>query len=322
MPVPIPRWQQFIGVGKESTWNTPVTAATFYPMNVAVKHRSRYEPIEDDGIRGTAARLQGWYQGVGWTEIAWPGLNFYPDDSGVFLMGLLGTDTVTGSNPFTHTVTLNNSAFPPSYTGVRFTGLVATAEQIGGVYWEELVFKFSAATAHGGGRLTIDVKGKGSIQGTVTKPSNTYSTQQIVLPWQGALTLAGGASAKLLNGTITLKRTVDLIFGISNTQAPTQASMDQIDVAGKVEMQSSDQTELNYYLSNTQPAFSIIFTSGANSLTLQMSKSAWRDPTELDTGTPYMRTLADFGAVANATDAGTGNAPLKAVVVNPRATSY
>lgn len=324
MPTPIPRWQQFIGVGKETTWNTPVAAATFYPMPQAgVKHRPRYEAIMDDGLRGTAARLQGWYQGVGWTELDWSGLNFYPDDSGVLLMGMLGADSVTGTNPFTHTVTLNNAAYPPSYTAIRFTGLVATAEQVGGVYWEEATFKFSAATAHGGGRLTLDVKGRGVVQGTVTKPTNTYSSQQIVLPWQGSLTVAGVANAKLLNGTITLKRGVDLLWGISNTQNPTAANVDQIDVTGtNLEFQAADQTELNYYLQNTQPSFSIVFTSGSNSLTLQMTKSAWSDPTELDASTPYMRTTASFSAVANATDAGTGNSPLKAIIVNPRATSY
>ena len=67
MATPIPRWRQFIGAGKETTPFTPVAATTFYPMNAAVKHHPRYEKIEDDGWRGTAARLQAWYQGVGWS---------------------------------------------------------------------------------------------------------------------------------------------------------------------------------------------------------------------------------------------------------------
>src|SRR5215472_8402087 len=96
MPTPIPRWQQFVGVGKESTWNTPVTAATFYPI-IASEHVPQFEDIFDDSYRGNAAQEQAYYQGVGWTDLNWPTMNFYPDDSGVFLMALLGLDTVTGT---------------------------------------------------------------------------------------------------------------------------------------------------------------------------------------------------------------------------------
>ena len=314
MPVPIPRWQQFIGWGKESAWNTPVAVTTFWPLPVNPKHRPRFEKIEDDGLRGTAARLQAWYQGVGWTDVDYSGMNFYPDDSGVFLMALLGTDAVTGVGPFTHTMTLLNTAYPPSYTGARFTGLAATAEQVGGIYATELTLKFVNP-----GKLTVDVKGKGVIQGTVTKPTNVYSTQQILLPWQGSLTLGGLANVKLLSGTISLKRTNDQIFGLANQQSANASNVDQITVDGKLEFWSSDMTELNYWLNNTQPTTSLLFTSGTNTMTLQMTKTAFSDPTELDTGTPYWRTQASFEAVANATD---GSAPLKVILVNPRSTSY
>lgn len=319
MPTPDPRWLSFIGLGKETTWNTPVAAATFYPMLPQSIHKPRYEKIEDDGYRGNASRVQAWYQGVGWSEVDWGDLNFYPDDSGVLLMGLLGVDTLSGGGPFTHTMTLLNTAFPPSYTAVRFTNLVATAEQVGGVYWTELTFKFIAGNP---GKLTVNPKGMGTIQGTVTKPSNTYSAAQIYLGWQGALTLNSVANAKILTGTITLKRPVELLFGAANSQNANGANVDQIDVAGTLEFYPTDMTEMNYYLNNTQPPASFLFTSGTNTMTLQMTKTAWSDPTVLDAGTPYYRLKSSFTAVANATDAGTGNAPLKAVLVNGRAASY
>lgn len=317
MPVPSPRWLIFSGVGKETTWNTPVATATYYPIEQP-KHRPRFEKYLDQGFRGNAAAHQAFYQGVGWSEINWPNMWFYPDDSGIFLMGLLGTDVVTGTiAPFTHTITLLNSAFPPSYTGARFTNLAATAEQIGGIYWEELTFKFANP-----GRLTVDAIGRGTIQGTVTKPTPAYSAQQGLLPWQGSVTVAGSANAKLLNGTISLKRPVALLFGMSNAQNANGSNVDVLAVTGKLEFYSTDMTELNYWLNNTQPSVSIVFTSGANSLTLQMSKCAFDDPTELDFGTPYARTQASFVAIANATDGGTGNAPIRGVLLNPRSTSY
>jgi hypothetical protein len=319
MPTPDPRWLSFIGLGRETTWNTPVTAGTFYPMVPATKHKPRYEKIEDDGFRGNASRIQAWYQGVGWSEVDWGDLSYYPDDSGHLLMGMLGNDVVTGSNPFTHTMTLLNTAFPPPYTCVRYTALTATAEQVAGVYWEELTLKFVAGRP---GKLTITPKGRGTIQGTVTRPTNTYSAQQLILGWQAALTLNTVANAKILTATISLKRPVEMLFGLGASQNAGGSNVDQIDIAGKLEFYPTDMTEMNFYLNNTQPPASFLFTSGANSLTLQMSKAAFEDPTELDAGTPYYRLSASFTAVANATDAGTGNAPLKAVLVNPRATVY
>src|SRR5215469_725606 len=201
MPTPIPRWQQFIGMGKESTWNTPVAAATFFPIT-ASDHTPQFEDIPDDSYRGNAAQEQAYYQGVGWTDLNWPNMNFYPDDSGNLFMAMLGTDTVTGvartgtiaaasagATSLTYTVSTGGSPVIGDIFGIDAG--TATAEQIGGIYWEELDLKFVNP-----GRLTVDIKGKGTIQGTVTKPSNTYSSQKILLPWQGTLTLGGSTNAK------------------------------------------------------------------------------------------------------------------------------
>src|SRR5215471_12430609 len=106
MPPPIPRWQQFVGLGKETVaWNTPATATTFYPI-IASEHTPQFEDIFDDSYRGNAAQEQAYYQGVGWSDLNWPNMNFYPDDSGTFLMALLGLDTLTGT---ARTGTLNGA---------------------------------------------------------------------------------------------------------------------------------------------------------------------------------------------------------------------
>ena len=388
MPTPIPRWKQFVGVGKEvGGWNVPAVAATFFPIT-ASDHTPQFEDILDDSYRGNAAQEQAYYQGVGWSEVNWPNMNFYPDDSGVLLMALLGLDTLTGTartgtiaaasagatsltytvvtggtpvigdifgidaglptaeqvtvtavsggGPFTltvaatrfahgasapasalfqHALTLNNAAFPPSYTGARFTGLVATAEQVGGIYWEELVLKFANP-----GRLTVDAKGKGTIQGTVTAPSNVYSTQKIMLPWQGSLNIAGGANAKLISGQVVIRRPVDMVFGMANSQNANASNVNAMSVGGQVEFYSQDQTELNYWLNNTQPTVSLTFLSDVNSLILQMSKFAFAKGSKLDFGTQYVRDRGTFKAMANLTDGTPG--PLKAFAVSARSASY
>lgn len=319
--VPVPRWLQFVGLGKETTWNTPVTLTSFFPVPTGLKHRPRYEKIIDDGFRGNASQDQALYQGVGWSELDWSGMAFYPDDSGIFLMALFGADSVTGSNPYTHTLTLLNTAFPPSYTGGRYTALNGSnIEQVGGVYFSELTLKFVASGAQG--KLTIDPKGVGAIQGSVAKPSNVYSTQQLLLGWQGALTLNSVASAKLLDGTVKIVRKVDQIFALQNSQNPSAANVDVMEITGNLTLQAADMTELNFYLNNTQPPAVISFTSGTNSLSVQMTKCAFEDPTELDAGSPYQRTMVSFRGIANSTDGGTGNAPGRVVLVNPRSTAY
>jgi hypothetical protein len=301
---------------KEVTYQVPLAATTFFPI-IASKHRPRYDKIVDDGYRGNASQDQAWYQGVGWTEIDWANMNVYPDDTGHFLMGLFGVDGISGGGPYTHTITLLNTALTPSYTGARFTGLLATADQIAGIFWDQLTFKFVNP-----GKFTLDVRGKGIIQGQVAAPANVYSAAQILLPWQGALTLAGSANAKMINGSIIIKRDSAQIFGMANQQGPTSAVVPAMEITGKMEFWSSDHTELNYYLNNTQPAASLLFTSGVNTWTFQMSKIAFEDPTELDFGTQYARLQTSYRAIANSTDAGTGNAPGKIILVNNRSTAY
>ena len=385
MPTPIPRWQQFVGLGKEITWNNPVTAVTFLPI-IASDHTPQFDDIVDDSYRGNAAAEQAYYQGVGWSDISWPNLNFYPDDSGVLLMGLLGIDTMTGAartgtiaaasagatsltytvvtggapvvgdifgidagtntaeqvtvtnvsgaGPYTltvaatrfahassapasalfqHAITLNSASPPPSWTGARFTGLAATAEQVGGVYWEELNLKFANP-----GRLTVDAKGKGVIQGTVAKPSNVYSAQKMLLPWQATLTLGGVANTKLISGNVRLRRQIDQIFGMAGSQNPTDANAASVAVDGRLEFEAQDQTELNHWLNNTQPPASLKFLSDVNALTLQMTKCAFTKGSKLDFGSQYVRMLAPIKGINNATDSG----PIKAFAVSARSTTY
>ena len=389
MPNPVATWQYFTGMAKEPAWGT-ATAATSFFLVPAAKHQPRFEDQFDQGMRGSAARDQAYYQGTGWTELDWPDMYWYPDDSGHFLMGMLGVDTltgtarsgtigavaagatsltytvvsggapilgdifvietgtnvsevvvptnVTGAGPYTltvpairfahgaaspaaalfsHAITLNNTAAAPSYTAARFTGLQATAEQVAGVYWEQVELRFQNQ-----GKLSVGARGRGLIQGTVTKPTNTYSTAQFVMPWQAKVTIGGVQNTQLQDATITIARPVDMIFGMQNSQNASAAVQDRMAVTGKMTFAASDMTEFNYYFQNTQPVVLVQFFGGSGLLTLQMSKVAFNDPTNLDYGTRYARTMASFNAIANATDASTGVSPLKAIAVSARSTSY
>src|SRR5215831_1613803 len=282
MPLPIPSWELFVGIASETTWGTAVAATDYYPI-AKPKFTVKYAPIEDIGFRSNASELQAWYQGVGNTLIDLPDMLFYPNATGHLLMGMLGVDTNVTT---THTLTLLNTALPKSYSLYKFWGGVATVDQVAGVFWSDLQFKFMNP-----GKLTVAAKGTGKIQTQGTKPTNAYETNSVFLPWQASFSLGGSGNTKIYDAEINLKRPVEWIWGFNGTQDATGGNVGPLRVKGKITAASVDLTELNFYLNNTQPVASIAFTSGSNSLTFQMSKAAFVDPSELDHGNPYARTV-------------------------------
>src|SRR5205085_2115500 len=105
------------------------------------------------------------------------------------------------------------------------------------------------------------------------------------------------------------------------SQDTTGIVVDTLEASGKLTIAVQDYTEYNYFLNNTQPTFSLVFTSGTNTLTIQMTKTAFT-AMPLDHSKKLLTVVGDYRAIANATDGGTGNAPVKFVLVNGRSTAY
>jgi|SRR5579859_510194 len=311
-----PTWRLAVGLAKETTWGTAVTATTFYPVKKPSGFVPQYEDIEDTDYRNNASALQAYYEGVGQTPVDTGDMLFFPDDSGHWLMALLGADAISGAGPYTHALTLLNTALPPSYTVVKYDSLIATSRQVAGVRVSEVILKFSTK-----GKLTIAAKGIGKIAGTIAKPTEAYSAASAYLGWQASATVSA-ANTKLEEGEIRLTRTLEPIFGANNSQDMTDQMVDVLSVTGSLTFAPVDDTEKAYYTNNTQPNVSIVFTSGTNTLTLQMSKAAFAKGSDIDHGSKYAKFRTPFKAVANATDAGTGNAPFKATLVNGKSAAY
>lgn len=220
------------------------------------------------------------------------------------------------STLFTHTMTVLNSAAPPSYTAQKYDALIATARTVAGTYFEEITLKFVSP-----GILTVDAKGRGKLGTNVAAPTAVYSSEPFSVPWQAAFTIAGVANARVVDFTVSLKGPVDQIFGMAATQSPTAAIPDQLTVSGALTVVPDDYTEYNYYLNNTQPACVLALDNGSNRLTLQMSKLGILGG-PIDHSKNYSMFSSPFEAIANSTDAGTGNAPIKAVLLNSKAVVY
>jgi hypothetical protein len=382
-----------LGFAKESVWGTPIATPTWSCSVDAPVFQEKQDPIKDTGLRGLRSATQAFVFGAGHSEINVPTMPYYGDDSVNFIMGMLGTDTISGTartgtigavsagatsatytpgtggssvtgdvfvidaglatqeiviptsisanvwtvpatglnsfkfahagsaavkTLFTHALTVLNSGQPPSYTAVKFDNLVATARQVAGVYFEEVDLDFASP-----GKFTISAKGRGKLGASVAKPTYpAYTSEPFNVPWQAVFTINSSANARVVGWKMALKAPNDQIFGMNGTQSPTAAVSDQLVVDGSAIFVPDDYTEFNYYINNTQPPVSFTLDNGSTRTTVQTSKCAFLDPTELDHSGNYTMLKAGFEDISNSTDAGTGNAPVKVTVLNSRSTAY
>lgn len=311
-----PTYRQVLGLARETTWGTAVVATTFFPVSKPSGFVPQFEDDVDDADRNNASGEQAYYQGVGLTPFDTGEMSVWPDDSLFWLFALLGVDTISGAGPYTHPLTLLNTGDPSSFTLTLFDNLIATARRITGAQVNEVTLKWATK-----GKLTIQAKGVGKIADTVAKPAEVFSAAAKFLGWQYTANV-GGANTKMEEGELTLRRQVDPVYGGNSTQDMNQRSIAELYVAGRFTFAPSDDTEKTLYTANTQPASSLVWTSGANTLTLQMTKTAFGKGGDIDRGNKYSRTVVPFRAIANATDAGTGNGPIKIIGVNTKATAY
>ena len=311
-----PTYRQTLGLVKEAGWGTAGVPTTFFPVVKPSGFVPQYEDIVDDGDRNNASGEQAFYQGVGLTPWDTGEMLLWPDDSLHFLMGLLGVDTLTGAGPYTHTLTLLNTGDPPSYTLTLFDNLLATARRIVGAQITEVTIKWATK-----GKLNMQVKGIGKIADTVAKPSEVFSAAAAFLGWQYTATVSA-ANTKIEEGELLLKRDVQPIYGGAGTQDMNQRIIAELYASGRLTFAPSDDTEKAYYTGNTQPAVSLVWTSGTNTLTLQMTKCAFPKGSDFDRSNKYTRLILPFKGIANATDGGTGNGPVKIIGVNGKSTGF
>lgn len=391
--MPQPNWLVVVGMAKEPAWGTATSPPTMNFTTDKPVFTEKQDPVYDRSLRGIRSALQNLVFADAHTEVDIPNMPWYGDDSGHFLMSMMGVDSISGtartgtigavavgatsvtytpgtggasttgdifkidaglptqeiviptsisanvwtvpatgpnsfkfahsgsataSTLFTHTVTVLNTAAPPSYTLAKFDNLVATARQVAGVYFEEVTIKWVNP-----GAMTVDAKGRGKLGSNITKPTYpAYSAELFYVPWQASFTIGGVANARVVDFTLSLKAPVDLIYGMSSTQSPSSAIGDQLTVTGSGTVVPDDYTEFNYYLNNTQPAIALTVDNGSTRSLFQMSKVGFIDPTSFDHSGNYTKLPFSFEAVSNSTDAGTGNAPIKAVLMNGRSTAY
>lgn len=298
-----PKELTWLGVAKETAWNTAV-APVYYPPFKDVKREDVINNVKDQGIRGALASTYGVYQATEHSTMEVDG-EAYPDILGLWLMALLGKDTVTGATaPYTHAFALARTTQPPSLTFNHYDG--TNIRQFAGHIGEELTLKWAKGAA-----LEVTFKSQGAPSAVNAGPLTPSPSATVpFLAWQFAATLGGTSNPRLIGFDISLKRKLYVQYAVNNSQAPSAILALGLDVTGKATFDKADDTELNAFLNNTQPPLVLTGTSGVNSLTLNMGKCAFlKDPV---TAKEVVQGDVEFEAIDNTTNSG----PIAVTLVN------
>jgi len=314
---PIQRFLTQASLARETTWGTGVAASSadqFLPV-LTISPSEDFDPIPDQGFRSRASRTQGYQYGFAQGTVKFD-MQVFPDICGNIFTGILGLDTPTTSGTTTsHAITVVNNALPPSYSFDDFSGADgAAARRFTGQYIDTVQL-----TGAGTGPMKMAVTMIGKTATTATKATATYTNASPFIPYQAAITLNSVSNAKLVSYDITLKRAVETVPAMGSQQ-PSAGNSGQLDVTGKLIWAPTDGTEWNLYNTGTQSGFplKLIWTSGTNILTLQMTSTNFEKGSVLDRGSEYVKFNSSFIAEDNATDGGA----CKIVLVNSLARTY
>lgn len=324
MANPLQTFLTQLGLAAESSWGTltaPSTADQFIPVS-NLKVSDEIETIEDRGLRSRASIDQGYAQGNRFAKISFDSL-VYNDVVGNYIRGMLmGTDSVTGAGPFTHTIPILNTGTGPSYTVQDFYGVTGTnTRAYVGCYFESVQFSWTAG-ANGSGpiKATVSMIGKASQDTALqAKPSATYTTGTPLQPWTGAVTLNSvGSYVKLIGFDLKLSRPVEPIFAAGN-QGPSNENAGQLMAAYKLTFAPTDDTELLLFLNNTQGNLVVNYNQASTAqLQFTSTKLALEKPTVIDRSSPYVKIVATGRGIDNATDGGS----VKCVLINSKSSAY
>ena len=323
----LPRSRSYLGIGKETRYTngaspTAASPADFIPWTtLGVLDNVKY--LDDLGIRGSMAALYNEVQGNIYSEIDIAG-DLFIDTTPYIYAGVLGDVTVTGSAaPYTTAISLLNSQStngqPTTYTLSDYYSLGSSStRQYAGTQFASIDTKFSADAL-----MTYTAKGMGFQSVTASNPAPSFTTVTPLPAWTGTVTLGGSATSILADGNVNIVRAITPIFTVDGNQAPYQLFAGPVAVDGALTLILESDTQLNYYLQNTQPTLNISFASGTGASAVQvafnMTKAAFT-VAKIERGKDYIELSVTYKAIANTTDAGTssGYSPVKVSLKNAK----
>lgn len=313
--------RSYLGVAKETTEGTPVAPTAFIPVSVSkLKAVDIIDPLMDEGLRGSIVKDYAYIPGRTRSTVDFGGPVF-ADTLPWAVAGLLGSVATTGASaPYTHTVSLKNSATtaadaqPTSLTLTDF--YAANVRAYAGQSLHDFTLSFSSE-----GLLDYDAKSTGWGSATASTPTPTFSTITAVPVWQGTVSIGGSTVSTATEGSITMSRPVTPVYGISNSQNPFNVFLGALEVKGQFKFVMENDTELTRFLTNTQPAIVLNWANGSGGAATQIqatiTKGAYTAAV-IDRSKDFVEVAVDLTGIANTTDAGStgGFSPIKWVFQN------
>lgn len=321
MATALPSVRSYVGIAKEVTPGTPVNATDFIPLaKDSLKPVDIIAPLYDTGLRGSMAQNYNYIQGRRYTEIDLGGPVF-ADTIGYWLGGIMGAVTTTGvSAPYTHVISLKNAtgigadAQPTSFTIEDM--YVAENRYYPGCKVTNFGFNFNSE-----GMLEYTAKLMGWPSSTTATATPSFSAVVPTPVWRGSVSIGGSTIGYTTDGSVTVTRAAEAIFGIDTTQGPYEIFVGALDTTGNFTFVMENDAELTRFLSNSQPALTLTFAQGAGatatSIAFTITKGAYTTAA-IDRSADHVQITVDFSAIANTTDAGAsgGYAPIKWTLQN------
>ncbi|MFA6198648.1 MAG: phage tail tube protein [Patescibacteria group bacterium] len=198
---------------------------------------------------------------------------------GDFLNGVFGTDAVSGTGPYLHTFSRNDTALP-KYLNL-YSDKDIDNKQYTGFRTEQVKFTIDAGSPEIGVEISGVFKDESEYAGAQTL---TYSGSPLLLPSQATtLTLAGNAVTTFSKIEITVKRTLERFHAVGSSRRISNAySKDfSIDIACEG-LDFTAETERDKFIAGTSTAFNLILTdSNANYLRFNLPTvyyQSWKGP--------------------------------------------
>lgn len=314
---------QWVGIAKETTYGTAITAPTLWIPIDGPKYKANITPLKDKNLRGAMAGTYAQQQGLRFDELSYKSY-FYLDSTYAHFVALLGNpDAVTGSaDPYTHKTALyngdgTNAAQPPSFT-LFWADAAGKVQRIPGAVPSSVKVSLGADAL-----ASIEVSWVGLPATTVTPPTNTPTSIKAMPSWNSDITIGGTATSKYSSIELEFKRGTEIIPTITGTQTPFAVFGGPVEVTGSltgVFQNATNDTDWTNYLSNTQPTLSIVTAppgDATHAITFQMSQVAY-DVTEVSGTNKWQEVKATVEAIANSTDALSGAfSPAQVILTTP-----
>ena len=250
----------FLGLGRETTWNTPVAASAFFPFS-SESLKVSIEPIAEAQIRGVLDQSPR-YKGLITIGGSFSG-PVYPSLIGHLLRAALGAPTTTGIGPYTHTFNptqgrfSNSAALPPYSITVGRDGAI---ERYSGCVCQSLSFSFAK-----GGMLTFEAQWIGASYDypgapTVALPTDTPFTLDALVQRNGVAFGSLQDISIAINNNIEGVRTINNNGGIISRVAWN--GMRTIEVSGTADFDNN--TLYNDFLAFGDTPWLFEWSQGAN----------------------------------------------------------